>query len=239
MPKYRRPPLTAAEVWQDGPPIRMRDLVAITGLHVDTLYQDIQAGELIATKRQASKTSPFLIDRSHARRYLASMGLMSVRLPATTGTSPVLQPAIFRSHPELLQAVADVMGLATTLRNAVAVASRVTGGSGGVQCDVTHEAWTGRDGYGKPTYASGKTRKAIVERTQRMIRTTGGNDVLSRARITFLDIIKANGATGRTEPIDPRDRFTLPDGTTGPVLDVIGVIDPSTERPFAHEVLLG
>lgn len=239
MPKYTSPPLTAAEVWQDGPPIRIRDLVAITGLHPDTIYQDIAAGELVAAKRHA-KTSPFLVERHHARSWLASMGLPSAPSSApTTRIQPVSQLSVYRTHPDLRDAVAEIMGLATILRSAVQTASRVTGGVDGVQSDVTIAAWTGMDGYGKPTFALAKTHTAIVERTQRMIRTTEGKEILSRARIMFLNTIKANGASGRTEPIDTRDVITLPDGTTGPILDVIGVIDPSTERPFAHEVWLG
>lgn len=228
-----------AEVWQDGPPVRLRDLVAITGLHVDTLYQDIDSGDLIARKRRPVPTSPYLIERAHARVWLAKMGLCATVLPASAGTWPVLQPTNYRTPPELAHALAELMGLGSILRSAVATAHRVTHGSDGVQTAVTFEAWTGLDGYGKPTFAVAKTLTAVVERQQRLIRTNTGQDLMSRMRVLVLDPPKAHGATGRTEPIDPRDRLTLPDGTTGLILDVDGVIDPTTERPFAYEVWVG
>ena len=83
------------------------------------------------------------------------------------------------------------------------------------------------------------SRQAVVERRQRLIRTATGEQVMSRHRILFPRPIAANGASTRQEPIDPRDVLTLPDGDTGPILEVTGVVDPSTSAPYSFEVWMG
>ncbi len=242
MPKYRRPPLTVAELWQDGPPCRLRDLAAASGLSLDTIYQDIEDGTLHATKR-SGPTSPYRVDRSHARQWLTQMGVRKVDalvptvLPA--GTYGNLQPTPYPITPAVLHAVLELMGLGSIVRSAYRTAHQVTGGTDGLQVDVAHYAWTSQDGYGKPTYASAKTYPAIVTRTQRLIRTQTGHEVMSRASLEFLQLPKANGASNRTEPIDTRDKLVLPDGTTGPILDVNGLLDPTTEHPFGVTVWIG
>ena len=128
------------------------------------------------------------------------------------------------------------MGLDTVIRNAVATANRVTGA---LQATVTHAAWTGADSYSKPTYATAVPRQAIVEFKQRMRRLPNGEEVMQQATVTFLSPIAANGASGRREPVDPRDRITLPSGLTGPILDVSGMVDPSTDAPYMLTVALG
>lgn len=240
MPRYRRPPATLADVWRDGPPVRVRDLIAITGLSPDTIRQDIVCGHLIASKRAGS--SPYLVARDDARAWLTQMGFK----PATTtlatvvpiGTSRNLSPTPYREIEQFLHAVV-AMGLGSIVRNALATADKITGASDGLQCEIDHEAWTGMDGYGKPTYASAKTITALVSRRQVPIRTSSGETLTSRTQITIVQPLKANGTDGRTEPIDLRDRLTLPDGTTGKILDIQGFLDPSTGRPFGHEVFLG
>lgn len=230
-----------AEVWQDGPPVRIRDLVAITGLHQDTIYQDIEQGELAAAKRNGAPNSPFLIGRLQARIWLAKLGLCASRLPVTTGTLPDAQLAIYRNDPDLLHALITLMGngLGNILKNAIATANSITGGVGGLQSVITVEAWTGLNGYGKATYASAVNVNAVVERKQQWIRSREGREVLSRARISILEPMTSVTADSRSNPIDLRDRITLPDGTTGPILDVQGPIDPDTSAPFFLEVVLG
>lgn len=128
------------------------------------------------------------------------------------------------------------MSLDALVRSGVAIAKSVTAD---LQVTVEHEAWTGVDGYAAPTYASAKKRQALVERTQRVIRTATGENQVARVRVLFLEPIKANGADGRVEPIDPRDRLTLPDGTVGQILDVSGMFDPTTDAPYFCEVFCG
>jgi hypothetical protein len=132
------------------------------------------------------------------------------------------------------------MGLADIVRAGVATANKITGGSAGLQVPVTHEAWIGQDGYAAKLYAAPVTRTALVEEGARPRRTSTGEVLLTRAHITFLAPIEANGAAGRLEPIDPRDRFTLPSGVTGPIVDFDGMpVDVSTGRSFLSGIWLG
>lgn len=75
MPRYRRPPLTLPELAHDGPPVRVRDLIAITGLAYNTINSDLKCGLLHGTLRKPKKGSSYLIARSEARRYLTQMGV--------------------------------------------------------------------------------------------------------------------------------------------------------------------
>ena len=244
MPRYRRAPLTLPEIWTDGPAVRIRDLVSATGFHPDTIYQDIAAGALKAKKHSDKPSSPFMVTREDARSYLSSLGSQPVSIGVLARIQPNLQPTHLQEQTRLLQTVFDLMGLGAIVRKAVAIADKQTGGTDGLQCSVTHEAWTGLNAYAKPTYASGVTRSAIVEWTgasgrPMLVRSTTGQDVVVRARVTFLRPIKANGSDNRVEPIDPRDRLTLPDGSIGPILSIGSPLDPSTDAPFFLEVLVG
>jgi predicted DNA-binding transcriptional regulator AlpA len=63
-----------ADLQQDGPPVRLRDLVAITGLSSDTIYRDIHGGYLHAFKRRSGKSASYFVDRDVARQWLDRMG---------------------------------------------------------------------------------------------------------------------------------------------------------------------
>jgi excisionase family DNA binding protein len=77
MPRYRLAPLTVDDIWQDGPPVRMRDLEAITGLSRVTLRADIQTGRLPALRRLG--IGHYLVKRADARAWLAAMGYEPTR----------------------------------------------------------------------------------------------------------------------------------------------------------------
>ena len=130
------------------------------------------------------------------------------------------------------------MSLVDVLRAGVATIDKVTG-DGGIQLNITHEAWTGHDAHGAPTYAAGVTISAIVERKSRLVRLTNGELVTAKAAINIPRAIVSNGATGRHEPIDVRDKITLPDGDSGPILDTQGLYDSATNAPMFHEIFLG
>lgn len=121
------------------------------------------------------------------------------------------------------------MGLGSIVRSARAIAKSVVGGNNGLTVDVTVEPFSSYDGYGKPSYSSGTDYEAVVEQISRLIRTPGGQEVMAKHRITFLEAVA----------ISAKDRITLPDGTTGPILDVEGVVDAETDAPFVTGVLLG
>lgn len=129
------------------------------------------------------------------------------------------------------------MGLADIIRSAVATANDITLD---LQATVTHYAWISADATGKPTYASGVARKAIVEHRTKTIRNATGQEVVGRHKLTFLVVPTANGTSGRREPIDPRDKFVLPDGTTAPIASIEGVTDAesTTGRNYSYEVWL-
>lgn len=118
------------------------------------------------------------------------------------------------------------MSLATLVRSAVRIADAVTES---LQPTVAHEAFASQDAFGKSTYATAVDRQAIVDLSEKPVRTIEGHERLSVARLTF----------PRPVAIDVRDRFTLPDGRTAPILTLNGVADPSTGARYATEVALG
>lgn len=128
------------------------------------------------------------------------------------------------------------MGLDSVVRAGIRIADKVTKT---LQADVTLEAWTGTGRGGVSTFAAAVAIPALVEIKQRLIRDTKGNLVMSRANVTFTKPIVPNGATGRREPVDPRDKITLPDEETGLILDVEGMTDPSTSAPYMLQIFLG
>lgn len=128
------------------------------------------------------------------------------------------------------------MDLSAILRSGVATVDRTTLSG---QVAVTHEAWISADTYSKPAYDDPVTLMALVEMKQSKRTLPGGTEIVQRAVLTFTRPVAANGATGRREPIDPRDRITLPSGFTGPILDVEGVVDPSTGSPYSLTVTMG
>ncbi len=130
------------------------------------------------------------------------------------------------------------MSLAGTVRSAVATADKIVKS---LEENVSHQAWTGTGGdlFGKSGFATAVTRKAIVEQVIKERRLPDGRTVLTSAKLTFLAVIPPNGTAGRQEPIDPRDKLTLADGTTGPILNITGLRDPEKSRPYLVEVWLG
>ena len=134
------------------------------------------------------------------------------------------------------------MALDSVVRSVVKVAHGVTKS---LQETVQHHAWVGQDGFGAPAgpapdgYDYPVPLKAMVEQKLQMRHLADGRIVKVKAKLTFLKVIAPNGAPKRDEPIDPRDKLVLADGTTGPVLDVQGMRDPGKGRPFLIELWLG
>jgi len=127
------------------------------------------------------------------------------------------------------------MGLDDLVRGAVEMADDITTS---LQVTVTHAAWTGQSLTGVPTFAT-TSRLALIEERDRVLRNPQGEVIVSSHKLTFLRPIAANGAANRTEPIDPRDKFTLPNGKIGRVVDVRGMTDPNTSQRYFFEVYLG
>lgn len=74
MPRYSRPPLSASELWQPGPPVRMRDVVSITGWSKPTILRAIESGELLVLRPRAVPGSPIFFQREHVCDWLTRCG---------------------------------------------------------------------------------------------------------------------------------------------------------------------
>lgn len=127
------------------------------------------------------------------------------------------------------------MSLLDVLRTGVAIANSVTKP---LQATVIFRRAGVRNAVGKITFDDPIPMKAIVDWKQKQLRTPEGVLSVSRASITFLDINEMVAATAGAG-ISDNDKITLPDGTTGPILDMAGFIDAGTGHPIATEVFLG
>jgi hypothetical protein len=129
------------------------------------------------------------------------------------------------------------MSLLTVVRSGVALADKITKP---LQATVSYErcASTNVDGYGAKSYEAAVSLLAIVDWNAKSLRTVQGDLTVCRATISLLDINAVVAATDG-EGVGDDDKFTLPDGTTGPVLDLRGFIDAGTGHPLATDVMLG
>lgn len=129
------------------------------------------------------------------------------------------------------------MGLADILAGGIAIADAVTKD---IQPTITWEAWISQDEYGTPSYATAVALRAIVDLTRKRRFNGDGQLITVVASITILQPVTSNGAAGRREPVDPRDKITLPDGSTGPILAGPGAVwNPAAGAPFLNELELG
>jgi hypothetical protein len=118
------------------------------------------------------------------------------------------------------------MNLAAIIRRGVGILDKNTQS---LQAVVTYEPWLGQDDYGNEEFGPVVSMNAIVDNSMRDRPSSTGQLVVSRAKVTF----------PRPISVDTRDRIILPDGTTGPIIDVMGVVDRATGKPYATDVLLG
>jgi hypothetical protein len=117
------------------------------------------------------------------------------------------------------------MGLDALIRSGVAMAKRLTSD---LQATVSHAAYLSRNEYGVPTYEAAVDRPALVEMKSRWLRRTEGSEIVARATVTILENVT----------VTVLDKITLPDGSTGPILDVQGLADPVSGLFYA-QVFLG
>jgi len=127
------------------------------------------------------------------------------------------------------------MGLDDLIRSGIATARTITLP---LHVSITHRTWIAQSFDGTVTYTN-VTRKALVERKQRLITDKEGRQVMSSGYVGILEEITPNGAAGRQEPVDTKDRITTPDGIDSPVLRVDGFFDGGTGVPFYSQVWLG
>lgn len=133
------------------------------------------------------------------------------------------------------------MSLADIVRSAVSIAHSVTD-TGELQESITLERWSGQDDAAKPTYATGLSITALVDRKARAVRMGDGVEKVTSSVVTILKPFAALSpvVTGRREPVDERDKVTLADGSVFPILRIDGGLrDPDTGRPFLVQIFLG
>jgi len=82
----------------------------------------------------------------------------------------------------------------------------------------------GGENYGTPSYPY-----AIWEDTGKMIQGPGGQLVLQKSMVTFLQPLD----------IEYSDKIVGPNGQTGPIVNITGLLDPKTGERYMVEVSLG
>lgn len=126
-----------------------------------------------------------------------------------------------------------LVSLLDVLRSGVAIADGITKP---LQAVVTYERETPGP-YG-PTYAAPVQLHAIVDYKAVMVRSRSGEMSATRATITLLNVAEIVAATGGLG-VGNDDKFTLPDGDSGPIIDITGFVDAGTTNPVATTVMLG
>lgn len=128
------------------------------------------------------------------------------------------------------------MSLLDAVRAGIKVADKVTKP---MQAEVMYlRAVADTSGYGNFTYPSSFPLRAIVDFSSKQVRTKDGILTVTRATVGLLDVAKVVEATAG-QGIGNDDRFILPDGDVGIVLDISGFIDAGTGHPVATTVMLG
>lgn len=95
---------------------------------------------------------------------------------------------------------------------------------------VTHRVWTGDAGKGDDAFTN-VTRRAVVERKQRRVRTFTGEEAVSSTTVLFT-------APASVTRVKEFDQILLQDGTGGPVMGVGGFMDGATDEQAYTEVYL-
>lgn len=119
------------------------------------------------------------------------------------------------------------MALDDIIRSGIVLAKTITEP---LQVQVSHSSYTGQDGTGTPTFSAAVNRPAIVEQKLRYRQSSSsGRLILTKSKVTFMTPVT----------VDSRDKIVLPDGSSDPILDIEGVVDPDTSRPYLTEIWLG
>lgn len=114
-----------------------------------------------------------------------------------------------------------------------------------LQPQVIVRRWIGQTEFGTDQYHADELYTALVEKKVQAVRGPGGQEVLARSYVAFLEPIPSLTLLlglepgKRTDPFDEQDVIILPDGETGPILAIEGFIDAETSSPYLSEVWLG
>jgi len=111
---------------------------------------------------------------------------------------------------------------------------------GGLTVEVLIDRWVGPPlAFGGPEQFADDTLivTGLVQEGEVHHKRPDGQAITTKARIAFLEEVPHNGAPDRKEPIDPRDRITLPSGLTGHLAELPGVmVNPTTGQPYVRVV---
>ena len=102
--------------------------------------------------------------------------------------------------------------LSSVIRKSIEIADRV---SKSLQAPVQHAAFKKYNRSGEPEHERPIARTAALVKKQQMKRATDGSERVSQAKLTFVGPVK----------VDPRDKITLPDGTSPVIIAVESPID--------------
>ncbi len=130
-------------------------------------------------------------------------------------------------------------GLADLVQSMIAVASDVTSD---FQAVITIKPFTGQNGFGDDTFGAPVSVNALVNLETRQRYSYTGKLIVVAATLTVLDPIAANGTVTvppRHEPVDPRDKVTLDNGFTAPIVETQGFENAATKAPFLNVIVLG
>lgn len=134
---------------------------------------------------------------------------------------------------------------ADILREAVAIVQAETES---LQGAIVLERWLGENEFGTPTYDEPMELTAVVEKKTKDLKGGSGSqqETLATTYVGIFVPLEAVDPSKMTDPqfvrqgpVDPNDRITLPDGTTGPILNISGFVDKVTSQPLYHEIWLG
>ncbi len=136
------------------------------------------------------------------------------------------------------------MALSDVVRTAIGIADNLTKS---FQVEVKHYAWIGTNMKSEFEYdPEFVVRKALSQKKRARQRFEATSEISQVTILTFIGPIAEHGAANRQEPIDPRDKIILPDGTTGPLSDIGrrselqgGLDDPTTNQPYMFQVTVG
>jgi len=128
------------------------------------------------------------------------------------------------------------MAFDSLIRSGIKLADKLTTS---LQAKITLHAWISNDLSGDPIFADPIDLLAIVDYNTKQW-NFNGKVITVQAVITFPRPIAPNGADGRIEPIDLRDKIILPNGSTGPIVySPNSIIDPITGRGYLTEIGIG
>jgi hypothetical protein len=128
------------------------------------------------------------------------------------------------------------MALADIVRKAIKTANTVVKS---FQTTVVIERWTGENVFGEEKPPTLLNAQAIVDLNPGKTFKQDGIELPIRARVYILTPIAPEGTTGRREPIDERDIFTIPGVPNARVIGTPGIQDPKTNQPYFCEVVIG